>query len=285
MNPPRPHLLLITIGAFLGAGAASLATLWFAGFFPPVGSAGGSQYCNVLRLPVYGTIVTFRPPAEFQDPSNDPSSPDQPPVPDTSFAVSGEIEDSLRMASTDPNIKALLVDVDSGGGGAVAGLEIAAAIKKFGKPSAAVIHELGASSGYLVATAADILFASEASSVGSIGTTYSYVSQYEKNKKEGYKFESLSSGPYKDMFSADKPLTDAERALIMRDIKIDRDNFVKRVAEYRHQPVEKIDALADGSSMLGEQALENGLIDRLGGTEEALSYLEQAIGEPPVLCY
>ena len=83
------------------------------------------------------------------------------------------------------------------------------------------------------------------------------------------------------MFSADKPLTDAERALIMRDIKIDRDNFVQRVAEYRRQPVEKIDALADGSSMLGEQALENGLIDRLGGTEEALAYLEQAIGEPP----
>jgi len=189
------------------------------------------------------------------------------------------------MASEDPNIKALLIDIDSGGGGAVAGEEIAMAVKRFGKPSAAVIREMGASSGYFVATAADTIFASEASSVGSIGTTYSYVSQYEKNKKEGYTFESLSSGPYKDMFSADKPLTDDERALIMRDIKIDRDNFVKRVAEYRNQPVEKIDALADGSTMLGQQALENGLIDKIGGTEEALAYLEQAIGEPPVLCY
>ena len=285
MNPPHSHLLLIVVGAFVGAGAASTAALWFAGFFPSAELSGLAPYCNVLRLPVYGTIVTVRPQSESQDQMSAPDDAEPTSAWDTTFAVSSEIEDSLRMASADPNVKALLVDVDSGGGGAVAGIEIAAAIKKFGKPSAAIIHEMGASSGYLVAAAADTVFASEASSVGSIGTTYSYVSQYEKNKKEGYTFESLSSGPYKDMFSADKPLTDDERALIMRDIKIDRDNFVKRVAEYRDQPVEKIDALADGSTMLGQQALESGLIDSLGGTEEALAYLEQAIGEPPVLCY
>ena len=92
---------------------------------------------SILQRPASSGVRDDRyvsPPTEPRDPSNDPSNPDQPPVPDTSFAVSGEIEDSLRMASADQNVKALLVDVDSGGGGAVAGLEIAAAIKNSENP-------------------------------------------------------------------------------------------------------------------------------------------------------
>ena len=276
--------LVVVAASFIGAAVACAFILWWAGLLPSLSVAGTPYaYCNILRVPVYGSVVTIRPETLPQDPA-EPASAD-PLMFDSSYAVSSEIEDTLRAASADPSIRGLLIDVDSGGGGSVAGDEIAKAIRRFGRPSVSVIHEVGASSGYLVASAADMIFASEVSTIGSIGTTYSYADYSKQNAQEGITFHQLSSGPYKDILNPDKPLTEAERALIMRNIKIDRDNFVERVAEYRHQPIENIDALADGSAMLGEAALESGLIDQIGGTEEALAYLEQAIGEPAAVCW
>jgi len=280
--------LVVVAASFLGAGVACAIVLWWAGVLPPLFFSDASyQYCNVLKVPVHGTIVTVRP--EASPASISPEDPEDdaytlPPT-DPTYAVSSEIEEMLRAAATDPTIKGLLVDIESYGGGPVAGDEIASAIRRFGKPSAAVIHEIGASSGYLAAAAADIVFASEDSSVGSIGATGSFIDQSKKNEKEGITYHQLSSAPYKDTFSPDKPLTEAERALIMRDIKISHDNFVRLIAEYRNQPIEKIAAVADGSTMMGKSALEAGLIDEIGGTEEALGYLEQAIGEPVAMCW
>lgn len=248
----------------------------------PLSIGGGTAgYCNVLKVPVYGEMVTIRP---TQSPVSSEEGGDGAGSSDTMFAVSSEIEETLRVASQDPSIKALLIDIDSGGGGAVAGVEVAAAIARFGKPSVAVIHEVGASSAYLAASAADIIFASEESAVGSIGVTGSYVEQVKKNEKEGVTYHQLTSAPYKDVYNPDKPLTENERALIMRDIKISHDNFVREVAEYRGLPVEKVAILADGWAPLGKAALEVGLIDRIGGTEEGLTYLAEAIGEEPALC-
>lgn len=276
----------VFVAAFIGAGGATILVLWWAGILPPLPILGGSvAHCNVLKVPVYGDIVTVRPemPSSSEG-GGGGGGGDESAQSDSTLAVSTEIEDTLRAASAEPSIKALLVDIDSGGGGSVAGVEIAAAVARFGKPTVAVIHEVGASSAYLAAAAANIIFASEESSVGSIGVTGSYVEQSKKNEKEGITFHQLSSGPYKDVFSPDKPLTEAERARIMRDIQTSHDNFVRDVAEYRHMPIEKVAALADGWAPLGKAALEAGLIDRIGGTEEALAYLKEAVGEAPALC-
>ena len=129
-----------------------------------------------------------------------------------------------------------------------------------------------------------MVFASENSAVGSIGVSSSYTDISEKNRREGVTFHQLSSAPYKDTYNPDKPLTDAERALIMRDVNVSHDNFVRAVALYRGMPVESVAAFADGSTLPGQAALDAGLIDEIGGTEEALGYLEQAIGEPPAVC-
>lgn len=271
----------VFVAAFLGASGATALILWFAGILPLSILGESASYCNVLKVPVYGEMVTIRPTLS----SSSPEEGEEGVGPsDTMLSVSTEIEETLRAASQDPSIKGLLVDIDSGGGGAVAGVEVAAAIARFGKPSVAVIHEVGASSAYLAASAADIIFASEESAVGSIGVTGSYVEQVKKNEKEGVTYHQLSSAPYKDVYSPDKLLTENERALIMRDIKISHDNFVRDVAEYRGLPVEKVAVLADGWAPLGKAALEAGLIDRIGGTEEALGYLAEALGEEPVLC-
>jgi len=280
-----PALLIgVALASAVGSGAAVMLLDRSSSSFSLRGQEQPlSPSCNVLGIQVHGNIVATRadiPPSDTTLPADASSTITTP-----NYTVSSDIEDTLRYASTDPSIKALLIDVDSFGGGAVAGNEIALAIRRFGRPSVAVIHEIGASSGYLAAAAADTVFASEDSSVGSIGATSSFLNQSEKNKKEGILYEQLSSGPYKDLFSSDKPLTDAERALIMRDVKISRDNFVKMVADFRHQPVAKIDALADGSTMMGKAALDNGLIDAFGGTWDAIDYLTDQLGEPANVCW
>lgn len=276
---------VLLFGAVIVASAigSAIASVFIQGSVSDAHSAGDTSSCNVLDLQIYGNIVNTRADINVADTItlNDAAST----VLTPNYTVATDVEYGLKTAAANPNIKALLIDVDSNGGGSEAGQEMANAIRAFGKPSIAVIHGGGISSGYLVASAADRILALENSTIGSIGATYSFLNQYEKNQKEGIVYEQLSSGPFKDTFSPDKPLTDAERQIINRDLKILRNSFVQQVAGYRKLPVEKIDALADGSTMLGAQALENGLIDEIGGTREAIAHLEQIIGEPVNLCW
>src|SRR3989344_1670221 len=125
---------LVVAVAFLGAAVATASVLWWAGLLPSLAlSENAGEYCNVLKVPVYGTIVTIRPASSFA-PAPSEDDPGLFPEPDTAFSISTEIEEMLRSARADPSIKALLVDVESGGGVAVAGTEIASAIRRFGKP-------------------------------------------------------------------------------------------------------------------------------------------------------
>ncbi|MFH1173012.1 MAG: S49 family peptidase, partial [bacterium] len=186
---------------------------------------------------------------------------------------------------TDNDIKAIFIEVDSGGGSPLAGEEIANALKLATKPTVVMIRGMGASSAYYASTGADIIFASQNSDVGSIGVTWSYMDAAQKNQKEGLTYNQVSSGEFKDMGDPDKPLTKAERALAMRDINIMEENFIKAVAENRKLDIEKVRQMADGSSMLGQMALENGLIDKIGGINEVQDYLEETIGEKPEFCW
>ncbi len=268
----------IVIASALGSAIAPFLMQTAAGL-----RAGSSPSCNVLDLQVYGNIVNTRADIPVSDTLVLNDSAGTVLTPNYTVATDGEY--GLKTAAANPDIKALVIDVDSYGGGSEAGQEMAKAIRAFGKPSVAVIHGGGVSAGYLVAAAADRILALENSTVGSIGATYSFLNQSEKNKKDGIVYEQLSSGPFKDTFSPDKPVTDAERQIITRDLDILRKTFVQQIAAYRRLPVEKVDALADGSTMLGAQALENGLIDAIGGSKEALAHLEEIIGEPVSLCW
>ena len=185
---------------------------------------------------------------------------------------------SLRAAEADPNILGVIVNIDSLGGAPVASELIANALKNLSLPTVALIREFGTSGGYLAATGADTIIASPFSDVGSIGVTLSYLENWEKNTKEGLRFVSLSSGKYKDYGNPDKPLTADERNLLERDLKIYHDQFVKEVSENRNLPIEDISKLADGSSMPGELALQNKLIDALGNQETARAWFAGKLG-------
>ena len=276
----------IALGAVLVTlGGVGFWNLYEGGVTSGRGSGGEplSSSCNVVDLHIYGNIVGTLSEIPMSDVISVGDGNGTLLTP--KYTVASDVRYNLDQAAADPSIKGLLVDIDSSGGDAQAGQEIAQLIQKFGKPTVAVIHGMGASSAYLIASASGKIYAFENSEVGSIGVTSSYIGQYEKDKRDGLTYEQLSSGPFKDTFSPDKPLTSAERALIMRDVKIMRDTFVKSVAAYRRQPLEKIDALADGSTLLGKAALENGLIDEIGGRSDAVAFLEKQIGEPMSPCF
>lgn len=213
--------------------------------------------CNVAGINLHGNLVTYVTDDEYN----------------FNEASAEEIYAMLDFAEETEQIKAIVLEIDSYGGSPVASEEIANKIKSMKKPVIAVIREGGASGAYWVASAADYIFASELSDIGSIGVTMSYLDESKLNIKEGYTWNNLSTGIFKDAGNSDKPLTAEERAIFERDIKIVFDKFKAEVAKNRGLSLEEVEALADGSTMLGRQALEAGLIDGIGYLEEAEDYI------------
>jgi protease-4 len=198
---------------------------------------------------------------------------------------SEDIVSTIRGADQDDTIKAIMMEVDSSGGYPVAGEEVANALKESTKPTVVVIRQSGLSAAYWASTGATQIFASRNSDVGSIGVTSSYLDNVGKNQKDGNAYVQLSSGKYKDAGDPDRPLTEEERQLFLRDIKITHQNFIEAVATNRNIPVDQVRAIADGSSVLGEQAKSLKLVDQIGGWFEAEKYIEQQIGEKPEVCW
>ena len=148
------------------------------------------------------------------------------------------------------------------------------------KPVVAVIGTLGASAGYMTAIAADRIYARESSLTGSIGVLFETAEFSALLAKLGVSAESIASGPLKDQPSPVKPLSPEGRAQIRRLVMETYDWFVRLVAERRQMPRERVVALADGRVYTGRAAVENGLIDALGGVEDARDWLAEKKGIP-----
>jgi len=95
----------------------------------------------------------------------------------------------------------------------------------------------------------------------------------------------LSVGKYKDAGDPDKPLTEEERQLFLRDLRIVHENFIADIATNRNIPVTDVQKIADGSSVLGAKAKELHLIDEIGGIQEVEKYLSDKIGEKAEVCW
>jgi protease IV len=231
-------------------------------------------YCpdnsNVALIRIRGDIVTY--PYYFEESE------------DSDITSSEEIVFYIDKINKDSYILALIVEIDSYGGYPVASEEIMNALKRLEKPTIALIREGAASGAYLIATGTDKIYASEVSDIGSIGITMSYLDYSEWNKKEGIIYQQLSSGIFKDSGDEDKALTKAEKELFMRDINIMHDIFVRRVAENRNLDIRKVEKLADGSTMLGQAAKDNGLIDEIGNIYDVKDWIKEELGIEPVIC-
>ena len=181
-------------------------------------------------------------------------------------------------------IKAVIIEIDSYGGYPVAAEEIMNAIKRMKKPTIAVIREGAVSGAYLIASAADKIYASEMSDVGGIGITMSYLEYSQKNRQEGTTYQELSSAKFKDMGDPDKELTAEERELLVRDLNILHEVFVKKIAENRGLEIEEVERLADGSTVLGKAAKENRLINEIGDINDAKNWLREQFDIEPKIC-
>jgi protease-4 len=225
--------------------------------------------CNVAGINLHGEIMTYV--------TEDDSVYD--------YASGEYILSDLEYAGDLENIKAIILEIDSYGGSPVASEELANFIKTIDKPVIAMVREAGASGAYWVASSADKIFASEISDIGGIGVTMSYVDYSKSNIEQGFTWNSLSTGKYKDAGSMDKPLTREERALFERDLRVIHEKFIKEVATNRGMSVEAVTALADGSTVLGGTAKELGLIDEIGSYNEVESYIEKQYGFKPEVCF
>jgi len=235
----------------------------------------GEISCNVAGIGLHGDVVTYISPENLDQDGNQLND-------ETS---SEYVMSKISEAEADDSIKAIIFEVDSFGGSAVAAEEMSKALKKATKPTVAFVRGGAVSAAYWASTGADFIVASALSDIGSIGVTMSYVDYSKKNIKDGLTYNSLSTGKFKDYGNSDKPITVEERELMMRDLNIMHDNFIKVVAENRSLDINKVRALADGSSMPGEMALANGLIDRIGGIDEVRAYLKDKIGEDVNDCW
>lgn len=231
--------------------------------------------CNVQGIELRGEVVTYVTP-EGKD------EEEKIVVDETS---SEEIIYLINQANADDNIKAIILEVDSYGGSPVAAEEINDALKSTNKPTVAFVRGAAVSAAYWAASGADTIFASPLSDIGSIGVTMSYLDNTKKNAKDGLTYNSLSAGKFKDYGSPDKILTEDEKRLIIRDLNITHDIFINAVSKNRNLPIEKVKALADGSSMPGQLAIENGLIDQIGGIYQVESYLKDKLGEDVEICW
>lgn len=231
--------------------------------------------CNVSGIKLHGDIMSYIPPTSFD--AEKTLLEDQ--------VASGEVVNMIKSAEKDDKIKAIFLEVDSYGGEPVAGEEISNAIKYATKPTVALIRTAGASAAYLSATGAQRIFASRYSDIGGIGVTGSYLDNVKKNQNDGLSYINLSAGKFKDTGSPDKVLSAEERNLLMRDVNIIHQNFIKQVSENRKLDIKKVAKLADGSTMLGEMALKNGLIDQIGNQYNVEQYLKGKIGADVTICW
>ncbi len=184
----------------------------------------------------------------------------------------------IKKADGDFSTHAIILEINSPGGTVVASKEVAEAVKNTKKPTVAWIREVGASGAYWIASAADKVVADEASITGSIGVTGSYLQFSGLFNRYGITYERLVSGAYKDTGSPYKNLTEFERSYLQAKINKINEFFIDAVAENRNMDESTINALANGQIFLGVEAREAGLVDVLGGKEEAQKTAEELAG-------
>jgi len=185
-------------------------------------------------------------------------------------------------------VKAIVVRIDSPGGGVGPAQEIHAELKKVQREKKVLVSmgSVAASGGYYIACAADRIVANPGTITGSIGVIVESLNVEELLRKLGLRSMVVKSGKHKDLGSPLRPMTEEERKLLQGVLDSVHDQFIRAVAEGRRLPLEKVRELADGRIFSGDQARELGLVDELGNLEDTIAVAAKMAGikgEPEVL--
>ncbi|MEF3279836.1 MAG: signal peptide peptidase SppA [Elusimicrobiota bacterium] len=195
----------------------------------------------------------------------------------------------IKRYGEDRNIKAIVLDINSGGGSVGAVQEIYSAIKKIKeqtrKPIIAHFGDVAASGAYYISVACDKIISNPGTITGSIGVIFSTMQGEELFKKIGVKSNIIKSGKFKDIGSFSREMTKEEKALLQEMIDDTYNTFVEVVSSGRKIPKEKVKEIADGRVFTGNQAVQNGLVDKLGDLYDAIDEagIMAGIGKNPAV--
>ena len=192
------------------------------------------------------------------------------------------LTDALRQAGQDTNVVAVVLEINSPGGGVTASDEMHQSILDFeentGKPVVVSMGDTAASGGYYISTAADRIFAHETTLTGSLGVIILLPNFAEAAEKYGIKQVAIKSGKYKDMGSAFREMTPDEREIFQSIVDDLYSEFVEVISEGRGIPEDRVREIADGRIYSGVQAKKLGLVDSLGDLDEASATVGRLAG-------
>jgi len=204
------------------------------------------------------------------------------PPPPAQVPMLVRLREELKKATADPEVRALVLRLDTPGGTVTASDIMYHELERFREsthiPVVAIMMDVAASGGYYVALAADTIIAHPTTVTGSIGTIMITLDAQGLMQKLGLATETIKSAAHKDMGSPFRTLTPEERAIFQSVIDELQHQFVAKVVERRHLTPEIVARLADGRIYTAPQALEHSLIDRIGYMQDAIDAARKAAG-------
>jgi protease-4 len=201
-------------------------------------------------------------------------------LPFRSMAIDDRVISAIRIARASPLVRGVVLHVDSPGGGALASDRIHHELVQLAleKPLVACMGNVAASGGYYVAAPAHAIVAQPTTITGSIGVIAARVVLDPLLARLGVATEILQRGAHARLLDPFLPLGDDDRAALDRELEHIYRAFLAVVAAGRRRPVDEIEPLAGGRVWTGADAHAHGLVDRLGGFEDALEVVRERIG-------
>lgn len=187
---------------------------------------------------------------------------------------SDRFAEEFRELREDDSVKAIVLRVNSPGGGATASEVILREIllTKKKKPVVVSMGNVAASGGYWIASGADQIFAEENTITGSIGVFGLLSNIQEIANNNGITWDVVKTGEFADIGSNFRPKTEAELEIYQKSVTKTYNLFLRKVSRYRNLPQEKVKEIAQGRVWSGKEAVKIGLVDRIGGLESAIAY-------------
>jgi protease IV len=181
---------------------------------------------------------------------------------------------AVRKFRFDPDIKAIVLRVNSPGGSALASEVIRSELESTQKVKPVVVSmgTVAASGGYWISTVANRVFAEPGTITGSIGVFGLFPNVQKLANDNGVFWNPIETAPYSGLFSLSRPKTEAELAVLQRSIDRIYDDFLKHVSDARHLPIDGVKEIAQGRVWSGTQAIKLHLVDEIGGLQAAISY-------------
>lgn len=191
------------------------------------------------------------------------------------------VVEELNDYAEDSSVKAIVLRIDSPGGGVVVSQEIYNAVKNARKEGKKVVASMGtvaASGGYYVAAAADRIVANPGTLTGSIGVKMEFANIEKLLEKIGVRGMVVKAGEYKDVGSPFREMSAQEKKLLQDVIDDVHSQFIKAVAEGRNMQESEVRAIADGRIFTGRQALDLKLVDQLGDLADSIKVAGELVG-------